>query len=396
MAMSACPTREDEVIDAIADAARQGGTLAIIGSGSKDGIGAPIEAKTLSLKQLSGVVDYDPAELVLTVKPGTLLREVETLIAASGQMLAFEPFDHGPIFGSSTASATIGGVVAAAVAGSQRLSSGGARDHLLGFRAISGRGERFVAGAKVVKNVTGYDLPKLAAGSWGRLFAMTELTLKVLPRPRVSATRVIEGLNDAAAIRAMAAAMGSGAAVAAAAHIPGAVRKGTSLTAFRMQGFDSSVAARCSILETLLREVGRVETLGVDEAVAFWSDMRTLAPLGNEKPLWRINVAPRAACAVIAALQSESTRYLLDWAGGLIWMIYRGDPHKVREVALGAGGHAMLVRADEALRAAIPALHPPATGVAALEERIRRAFDPAGVFETGRFSVPARTTEPGH
>jgi glycolate oxidase FAD binding subunit len=163
-----------------------------------------------------------------------------------------------------------------------------------------------------------------------------------------------------------------------------------------MQGFDSSVAARCSILETLLREVGRVETLGVDEAVAFWSDMRTLAPLGNEKPLWRINVAPRAACAVIAALQSESTRYLLDWAGGLIWMIYRGDPHKVREVALGAGGHAMLVRADEALRAAIPALHPPATGVAALEERIRRAFDPAGVFETGRFSVPARTTEPGH
>jgi len=263
------------------------------------------------------------------------------------------------------------------------VAVGGARDHLLGFRAVSGRGETFVAGAKVVKNVTGYDLPKLAAGSWGRLFAMTELTLKVLPRPRVAATRFIEGLDDAGAVRAMAAAMGSQAEVAAAAHIPADLNHGRAMTAFRIQGFPSSVVARCAMLETVLG--GRINTPDDEQAAAIWSDLRTLAPLDGARALWRVNVPPSAVCAVIAAVRPLGAQWLLDWAGGLAWIGIDGEAGAVRQAALAAGGHATLLRGNDADRAAIPAFHPPAPGLAALEARVRRAFDPAGVFETGRF-----------
>lgn len=377
------PNGEDDIADAIADAVRAGDTLAIVGGGSKAAVGAQTHARALSLAGLTGIVDYDPAELVLTVRPGTLLSDVQALVANEQQMLAFEPFDHGPIFGSPIGRATIGGVMAAGVAGSQRVSSGGARDHLLGFRAVSGRGEAFVAGAKVVKNVTGYDLPKLAAGSWGRVFALTELTMKVLPRPRVLATRVIAGLDDEQAIAAMAMAMGSQAEIAAAAHLPS--YDGTALTVFRVQGFGPSVAARCAMLETLLTPIGRVEALSEDEAGRVWDDLRTLRPLGTTQPLWRINVAPSAAVSVTTALAPFGARWMLDWAGGLIWLVLDADVAVVRDAATRAGGHATLMRGDETLRAAVPAFHPGQPGLVALESRVRRAFDPAGVFETGRF-----------
>ena len=379
------PTREDEVIDTIADAVRDDRKLAIVGGGTKSAIGAPAEAYPLSLARLSGVVDYDPAELVLTVRPGTPLIEVQALVFAQDQMLAFEPFDHGPLFGNTAGGATIGGVVAAGVSGSQRVSCGGARDHLLGFRAVSGRGELFVAGAKVVKNVTGYDLPKLAAGSWGRLFALTELTLKVLPRPRVTASCVIQGLTVERAVEAMSVAMRSQAEVAAAAHIPGHIRHGRSRTGFRIQGFGPSVEARCAKLVATLSAMGKVEAMSDDEASGFWNSLRTLPSLGRERALWRINLPPRGAPALVNALAQLGAQWLLDWAGGLVWIGFDGPPDVVRNVTARAGGHATLIRGGAALRASTPTFHPLSPGVDALEVRIRRAFDPAGVFETGRF-----------
>ena len=386
MTTIAAPAREDEIADAIADAARGEERLAITGGGSKAGFGAPAEARTLAMTGLTGVVDYDPAELVLTVRPGTPLADVEALIGGENQMLAFDPFDHGPLYGLPAGRATIGGVVAAGVAGSQRISAGGARDHLLGFRAVSGRGEVFIAGGKVVKNVTGYDLPKLAAGSWGRLFVMTELTLKVLPRPSVVATRLIEGLDAAGAVKAMAIAMGSQADIGAAAHLPKNGHE-RSLTAFRIQGFGPSVAARCAMLETLLAPVGAVETPDETAAARIWADLRSLAPLGPDRALWRINVAPSKGSDIVAALRPLGADWMMDWAGGLIWAAL-GDPaaQAIRAAAEKAGGHAALVRGSRAQRASIPAFHPPAPGLAALETRVRRAFDPMGVFETGRFA----------
>jgi len=362
----------------IADAVASGGRLELRGGGSKSDIGAPHEAAVVDMTGFSGVIDYDPAELVLTAGAGTPLAEIEVLVAGQGQMLAFEPFDHGPIFGRASGSATLGGVIAAGVSGSRRVSKGAARDHLLGFKAVSGRGETFVGGAKVVKNVTGYDLPKLLTGSWGRLAALTEVTVKVLPRAQVTLTLVLEGLEPGAAQAAMSLAMGSQADVAAAAHAPG-------LTAFRLEGFGPSVTARHAALAALLDGVGEVRALPDIEAQAFWRSLRELDALNDGRPLWRVSVPASRSCQVIDVLDPLGALWLMDWAGGLVWLTFDGEPAAVRRAAEAVGGHAMLVRGPERLRAGTPALHPQALGVRALEARVRRAFDPSGVFETGRF-----------
>lgn len=377
------PRDAADVVDAISQARAAGTRLELRGGGSKMEIGRSGDAAVLDLSGLTGVVDYDPAELVLTVRPGTPLAEVEALVETQGQMLAFEPFDHGPIFGRPAGSATIGGVIAAGVAGSRRLTAGGVRDHLLGLHGVNGRGEAFVAGAKVVKNVTGYDLPKLACGSWGRLFALTQVTLKVLPRGRTSASIAVEGLAPAAACAAMAAVLGSAADAQAAAHRL-AGQHGPALTVVRLEGFGPSVAARAATVAVIWHDLApRALDDDDDEATRFWQDLRDLAPLGQGN-LWRINTPPSVGHAVIAALAPE--RWLFDWAGGLTWLI-ADDARAVRAAATAAGGHAMLVRGTDALRNTTPALHPLAAPVAALEARIRASFDPDGVFDTGRFDA---------
>ena len=379
------PADEAELVAAIGQAAARGERLEIRGGGSKAGFGAPVEDATLlDMTGFAGVIDYDPAELVLTVGAATPLAEVEALIAGQHQMLTFEPFDHGPIYGAPGGAATIGGVVAAGVAGSRRVSGGAARDHLLGFKGVSGRAEPFTGGAKVVKNVTGYDLPKIIAGSWGRLVALTEVTLKVMPAGRARATLAAQGLSAEGARAFMAAAMGSQAMVAAAAHLPAACSGGVALTAIRLEGFGPTMAARSAMVQAASQGAA-IQTLGEEEADGFWNRLRTLKPLAGEAPLWRVNVAPRGGPAVVAALEPLGARWLFDWAGGLVWLAFDGDPALVRDAAAAAGGHATLVRGPETLRAQIAALHPPPAGVSRLEARVRRAFDPAGVFETGRF-----------
>jgi glycolate oxidase FAD binding subunit len=379
------PRTTQELCDAIGAAAAAATKLEIRAGGSKADIGADREVTLLDLRGFCGVVDYDPPELVLTVKPGTPLTQIEALVAGENQTLAFEPWDHGPVFARPTGAATIGGVVAAGVAGPDRLARGSARDHLLGFTAVSGRAEVFVAGGRVIKNVTGYDLPKLMAGSWGRLAAMTELTLRVCPRPRATATMALEGLGASEAVAAMASAMGSSADVSAAAHLPAALRGGRALTLFRLRGFERSVATRCAKMAEVLRPQGALHRLGQTEADTLWSDVRQVAPLGLEGSIWRIHVPPSSAPTVVQALEPLGARWLFDWAGGLIWIRLEANAEQIRATAASAGGHATLVRASKELRNTVPVLHPRDRVVSALEARIRRAFDPAGVFETGRF-----------
>jgi glycolate oxidase FAD binding subunit len=375
------PATLAELRDIVTDAAASGQKLEIRGGGSKADTGAPDrDAVILSMAGFSGIVDYDPAELVLDVRAATPLAEIESLIAEKGQMLAFEPYDHGPIFGQPAGGATIGGVIAASVAGSARLTAGAARDHFLGFEAVSGRGEVFVGGAKVVKNVTGYDLPKILAGSWGRLAAMTRVTLKVLPRPRTRVTLALQGLSPPQAVAAMALAMRSQAEVTAAGYLPAAVNNGVSLTAFRLQGFGPSVAARGTMLASLFDSINRLEE---SEADSFWQSIRDTTRLDPALPLWRINIPPSGGCAVVAQLRLAS--WYFDWAGGLIWANFEGDPVQLRAAASAAGGHAMLVRAPAALRAVTPVFQPEPRAVAALTARVRQNFDPHGVFEVGRF-----------
>jgi len=385
MAQFYTPATAKEVAEIIRDATGRRARLEIRGGGSKALIGAAREAELIeTTRGFSGVIDYDPAELVLTVGAGTSLAEIETLLDPRRQMLAFEPFDHGPVFGRPAGASTIGGVVAAGVAGSRRLSAGSARDHLLGFAAVSGRGEVFVGGAKVVKNVTGYDLPKVITGSWGRLAVLTEITLKVLPKPRATLSLVIEGLSDREACEAMARAMGSQAEVAAAAHLPALTAGAMALTVLRLEGFAPSVDARADMLRDLFRDRKAVHRLDRSHGEALWSAIRTARPLGAGT-LWRINVPPTHGADVTAALVGDGVRWIFDWAGGLVWLVSEGDPNAIRSAAAKAGGHATLVRASEAMRAVVPFQQPPPPGVAALSARVRRAFDPSALLETGRF-----------
>ena len=359
----------------IADAGANRTKLELRGGGTKADFGAPRESEVVSLAALTGVVDYDPAELVLTVRPGTPLAEVQALVAAQSQMLAFEPY--------GAPGATIGGTIAAAVAGSRRVTAGSARDHLLGFTAISGRGESFVAGAKVVKNVTGYDLPKLMAGSWGRLGAMTELTLKVLPAPRLTVTLMAEGLTPEAAHALMAAALGSNADVSAAAHLA------RGITLLRVAGFAPSVEYRCAALPRLLAAHCILRRLDDAEAAPLWQEAMTGGALKGAIR-WRVHLPPRRAPELVAQF---STQWAMDWGGGQVWLALDDTGLAVREAAAALGGEAVLMQGPQGMRARVAAFHLRAQGVMALESRVRRAFDPLGVFATARFAEDAHADQ---
>src|SRR4051812_42301802 len=204
------PDNASQVEDAVRWALDRGKALEVLGGGSKRMIGRPAQTDlTLDLSAMTGVLLYEPEELVLSARAATSLAEIEAIIAAEGQEIAFEPMDFTALLGGSSVGSTIGGILAANVSGPRRFKAGAARDHLLGFRAVSGRGEVFKSGGRVVKNVTGYDLCKVLAGSFGTLAAMTEVTVKVLPRPETEVTVLLIGLDDKQAVATMTAAMAS-------------------------------------------------------------------------------------------------------------------------------------------------------------------------------------------
>jgi len=381
------PNGTDELVEAVSQAAARGQRLEVRGGATKSAIGRPGRGTTLlQLQGFDTVIDYDGPELVLTAGASTPLAAIETLLAQNNQMLAFEPFDHGVLFGLAPA-ATLGGVIAAGVSGSRRLTAGAVRDHFLGLRGVSGRGEAFMGGAKVVKNVTGYDLPKLLANSWGQLAVMTEVTLKVLPRPQTVQTVVLSGLNERQACLVMGQALGSQADVAAAAHLPADINGALALTALRLEGFEPSVKARVQMVLSQFGAAAPCDVLPPEASTLLWEQVQHLKPLQGEGALWRINVPPMAGAEVIEQLKPYGARCLLDWAGGLVWALLptTDEGQGVRDVASILGGHAMLIRAPEALRRSIPTQHPLAPGVAALTQRVKDGFDPAAILDPERF-----------
>jgi glycolate oxidase FAD binding subunit len=401
MADTLRPGDASEVEDAVKWALAGGKTLEIVGRGSKRAIGRAAQWDlTLELSALSGVTLYEAEELVLSAKAGTPLAEIETLIAARSQELAFEPMDFSALLGGPAAAASIGGVLAANVSGPRRIKAGAARDHFLGVSAVSGRGETFKSGGRVVKNVTGYDLCKLLAGSWGTLAAMTDVTVKTLPRAETEATVLVLGLDDAAAGKVMTAATGSFADVSAAAHLPAAAAARiaetaaarTAVTAFRLEGVAPSVAERKTVLEALLAGFG---TLGVlDEAASrtLWRAIRDVAPFAAAGPVgahdvWRISTAPSRGAEVGRALAGQAgAEVIYDWAGGLVWAAVpaSNDARAPLIRAAAGGGHATLIRAPVAVRAAVEVFAPEPPPLAALTARVRQSFDPQGVLNAGR------------
>jgi glycolate oxidase FAD binding subunit len=391
------PRDAKDVEDAVVWALAEGKTLEIAGQGSKRGIGRPSQSDiTLDLSGLTGVTLYEPVELVLSARAGTPIADIERLVAEKNQELAFEPADYGPLLGGPSGGGTIGGVLAANLSGPRRIKAGAARDHFLGVSAVSGRGETFKSGGRVVKNVTGYDLCKLMAGSWGTLGAMTEVTIKTLPRAETEATVLLTGLDDRRAGQAMADAMGSSCEVSGAAHLPAAALGtlqglfgGRAVTLMRLEGVAPSVSHRLDVLGALLKAYGSVETLGVESSRVVWRAIRDVLPFTeDERPVWRVSTAPMQGPAIAAAVAAADGVWFSDWAGGLLWVALPPSDDAgsslIRSAVAQAGGHATLIRAPAAVRAKVPVFDPQSEGIAALTRRVKDSFDPKGILNPGR------------
>jgi len=392
------PQDAGELAKLVAWAAAEGEVLEVLANGTKRGLGRPVEAShVLDTTGFAGVRAYEPEELVLTAGPATPLAEIERLLEQKQQMLAFEPGDWGPLMGAAPEQQTLGGVLACNLAGPRRIKQGAARDHLLGFHAVSGRGEAFKAGGRVVKNVTGYDLSKLMAGSYGTLAVLTEVTVKVLPAPEETGTLVLMGLDDARAVAAMTRALNSPHETGGAAHLPAAsaatvlARASRALTLIRVEGPPPSVEARAAALRQELEEFGAAELLRGTPARQTWRALADIRPcaVDPERVVWRVSIAPQAGPGVAAAVsRTLDARYFFDWGGGLLWLAVAGSADGGAAVIRAAiheiGGHATLIRAPETLRREVPIFEPQPPALAALGQRIKDSFDPKRILNPGR------------
>ncbi|MDB5374400.1 MAG: glycolate oxidase subunit GlcE, partial [Belnapia sp.] len=310
------PADEAGVAAAIAAAAAAGEPLAIEGRGTKRALLRPVQAaRTLSLRNLSGITLYRPQELILSAWAGTPLPEIEAALAERGQHVIAEPPDLSAMFGATEA-ATIGGLVATNLSGPRRITAGAMRDHVMGIRAMNGLGEVFRSGGRVLKNVTGLDLCKLLAGSHGTLGVITEVTLKVLPGPPATGTVAVRVADLAAGVRVLSAGLGSPYGVSGAAIIPGE----QPLAILRLEEFPESVAYRSGRLRDALAPLGEVSLLDEAESLALWRAVRDAEPLGAtaDEAIWRVSVQPTAGPGVVTA--AGMPKALLDWGGGLVWL----------------------------------------------------------------------------
>jgi glycolate oxidase FAD binding subunit len=394
------PTSPEELRALVAWAMAEEQPLEVLGRGSKRGLGRPVEAAgAVSLEALSGISLYEPDELVMTAAAGTPLSTIEAELAERNQELAFEPADYGALLGGEPGRQTIGGVFACNLAGPRRLKGGAARDHLLGLHCVSGLGQLVKTGGRVVKNVTGYDLCKLLAGSYGTLAVMTEVTFKVLPRAESSLTLLATGPDEPTLLALLRAATGSPCEVSGAAYLPtlaagrsqvAAVgRAGRGVAAIRLEGVPPSIAYRSGELQRLLARPGvAFATLDHADSLTLWREIRDVGLLTRERPLWRLSVAPTAAGELAGWAAELTHERLYDWAGGLIWLAVKEgwarEAATVREALAGRGGHATLVRGPAWLRAEIEPFEPQPPALRALTERVKRSFDPKGVLNPGR------------
>jgi glycolate oxidase FAD binding subunit len=398
------PANLDELRDAIGEALAVEEPLEVVAGGSKRGLGRPLQLpRMLDLSRLAGIRDYQPSELVLTAGAATPIEEIDAALTEARQMLAFEPPDLGALFGLPATVAgrrTLGGALACNLSGPRRIKAGAARDHFLGFRGVSGRGEVFKAGGKVVKNVTGYDLCKLMAGSFGTLAVLEEVTVKVLPRPEALATVVLWGLDALAAVRTLSRALASPHEVSGAVYIPtpstaGLISGSTPVVALRLEGPYPSVIFR---RERLLVELGSdCEASSLDDkaSIAFWQAVRDVMPLtgSGDRAIWRVSVAPSRGGELGEAIARRlDTSWYLDWAGGLVWAAIAGAEDGgaavIRDAIWGADGrgtgHATLIKGSPELRRSIPVFEPQPPALAALAGRIKESFDPRRVLNPGR------------
>jgi glycolate oxidase FAD binding subunit len=385
------PTTEAQACAVVKSVVDSRVPLSIRGGGTRSGLGRPAQAaSTLSSAGLTGITLYEPSEMVIAARAGTPLAEVEQTLAGRGQMLPFEPMDHRALYGSE-GEPTIGAIAACNISGPRRINAGAARDSLIGVRLVNGRGELVKSGGRVMKNVTGLDLVKLVSGSHGTLGFLTEVTFRVLPKPERIATLQWRGLSDEVGVALLSKALGSPFEPMAAAHLPAGIAGEEALTLLRLENISASIDYRAGELALLLGDYGVPDRLEGEESTSLWRFIRDAAFFaGSSQAVWRLSLKPYHAPEVFAAIKGAlpAARCFYDWGGGLVWLGLPGvgdaGAAVIRSALRQRAGHATLVRAPDALRAAVEVFQPLAGPLMRLTAGIKTSFDPAGIFEPGR------------
>jgi glycolate oxidase FAD binding subunit len=386
------PADEAGVASAIRAARRAREPLLVLGAGTKLGMLRPVQAaRALSTRNLTGITLYAPKELIVSARAGTTIAALEAALAEHGQHLIAEPPDLSALLGVGAAQ-TLGGVTATNLSGPRRIAWGAMRDHVMGVRAVNGDGEAFHSGGRVLKNVTGLDLCKLLAGSYGTLGVLTEITLKVLPAPEMTGTLVLPGLDAAAGVAALSAALGSPYGVSGAAWLPAEAASrvpelagfGGAVALMRIEDFAASVAYRTGRLALDLAEWGQAARLDDAASRAVWRAVRDALPLAHEgaEMVWRVSVRPSRGPGVLAV---PNLHGFLDWGGGLVWLAGPATAHDAVTAAVtAAGGIWTVMRAPEGVRAGSAMVPPEPAVVAALTRRVKAVMDPGGILNPGR------------
>ena len=383
---------EAEIRDFVRAARESRTPFEIVSGGTRRGAGKPMASEgkklpVLDVSGLSGIVEYQPEELIVTARPGTALVELKSALAAKNQCLGFDPVDW-TLFGAP-GKATLGGAVSADASGPGRLRHGPARDSLLGFRAVNGLGEAFRGGAKVVKNVTGFDLPKLMCGAFGTLSVLSELTFRVYPRPLCRATLVLRDRNPEKGFAALRAVWKSALEPSGLAYIPagtnfplgdiGPSSIGEGAALIRFEAAETPLQEKITAAKSLIGggeeiEQGELIFTAIGEGALFNT---------SDLDVWRLALPPSEAARVADALNAPL--WLGDWAGALLWVGAKAeDAPRIRTLAAEAGGHAMLLRAPAARRAELGVFPPQPAALAAVTASVKAAFDPLGLFNPGR------------
>jgi glycolate oxidase FAD binding subunit len=394
------PTDAAQVAAMVQHAAAARRTLEVVGKGSRRQFGHPVRSDdTLDLSALSTIVSYEHDELVLTAQAAAPLEDIKSLLSERNQYLAFEPPDLADLWGQPKGEGTLGGALATGLGGPRRASAGAPRDHFLGFKAVNGLGQSFSAGGKVVKNVTGYDLPKLMAGSFGTLCVMTEVTVKVLPAPPETRTLAIYGLDEQGALTRLRSALGGPVAVTGAAFLPIDIVAGISgpmaersgsAALLRLEGVEQTVRVGVSKIIERVGQSCSVAIFNTEDSQQLWQEIGNAHVFAeSDLPVWRFSIPPSTAASVGDALRrSGASRLYFDWGGGSVWAegpgTEDGGAVRFRSIATEAGGHVVLMRAARELHDRVDVFQPLEPGLLALTARIKERFDPFGLFNPGR------------
>jgi glycolate oxidase FAD binding subunit len=386
-------TSEAEVIDAVNGARDWKSPLNIVGNRTKRNLGRPVAnwGTVLDVSGLKGIVDYRPEELIITAKPGTPVAEIVAALAEKNQRLGFDPPDLGPLFGAAPNAGTIGGAISCDLNGSSAVRYGRVRDHLLGIRAVNGFGEAFKAGGKVVKNVTGFDIPKLVCSAFGTLCVLTEATFRVFPKSKRAATFAIAGASAEESLALLRRVWTSPLEPTGLAYLPSNAAKSVGLSSdgvlirlsdgvlIRLEGAAMPLEEKRAALRVFL---DRTEIAELEDGDTVFAAVGSATPFaGSSLDVWCIAIPPAHAASL--ARELNASLWYADWAGGLIWAAVENSD-SIHAVAARHEGHATLVRANEDTRNRIAPFPPLSSERLTLTRAVKAAFDPLGLFNPGR------------